>query len=398
MTAYPRIRNRGGTTSTDTLGTLFYNAVGGNSPITYGPYMPFQEATGDEIHTRYPKEGGPFQKREVSVTFSDGNGPSGYTYYNKYNGLTYNSYYTGSYRVASPMAFSFPGEQMETTLSYGPTAWDRYRPKLSTVGLGQFLVELREAPQLMFKKLRSFRAIGNNYLAVEFGWKPFLNDLRRWYTSIKNIDRQIATLRKKNGKWLKRGGTLVDNTDQSFTSLTGGSYVTPSNYLVNQKYHRTNTTSEKIWFEGSFRFYVPGLDNSEWGRLPALSYLWDVRPTPKLIYELVPYSWLVDWFSNLGSLVSNWSAINYDNLTAKYAYIMRTTTEEVSIDVSFQRKFSNTFPIAYKFYDGKASSNASRITKTRGAASPFGFGLSLPDLTAWQASILAALGLSRLRV
>jgi hypothetical protein len=377
---------------------LYYNAVGGNSPITYGPYLPFQEQTGDEIHTRYPKEGGPFQKREVSVTFSDGNGPSGYTYYNKYNKLTYNNYYDGSYRIASPMAFSFPAEQMETTLDYGPTAWDRYRPKLSTVGLGQFLAELRDAPQLMFKKLRSFRAIGNNYLAVEFGWKPFLNDLRRWYTSVKNIDRQIATLRNKNGKWLKRGGTLVDSTDQSFTSLAGGTYVSPSNFLVNQKYHRTNTTSEKIWFDGSFRFYVPGLDNPKWGRLPALSYLWDLRITPRLVYELVPYSWLVDWFSNLGSLVSNWSAINYDNLTAKYAYIMRTTTEEVSIRATYQRKYSTTFPISYSYYDGVASSNASRITKTRGAASPFGFNLSLPDLTAWQTSILAALGLSRLRV
>jgi hypothetical protein len=235
---------------------------------------------------------------------------------------------------------------------------------------------------------------------VEFGWKPFISDLRRLWSSIGKIDDQIAQLKRDNGRWIRRSGTYLE-TKEDVTSPITDSLITPLNAytaastLLTQKYKRVQS-SERVWFSGKFRYYIPGLDDPRWGKWTAIKHLWDLDIGPEQVYELIPFSWLVDWFSNLGSLISNLASITEDNLVAQYAYVMRSTMVTTTYTCTLRTSLFDRDQGKYLFKYYPLSASKVESTKDRCVASPFGFNIELPDFSTWQLSILAALGISRL--
>jgi hypothetical protein len=105
------------------------------------------------------------------------------------------------------------------------------------------------------------------------------------------------------------------------------------------------------------------------------------------VWELTPWSWLADWFTNVGDVVANMSTGYAENLAAQYAYVMGTTQISTCWDTSLNTKQG----VIHN------SSGYTETYKHRVGASPFGFGLTSNDFSARQWSILAALGLSRLK-
>jgi hypothetical protein len=153
---------------------------------------------------------------------------------------------------------------------------------------------------------------------------------------------------------------------------------------------------EKVWFVGRFRYFIPDIGTSQWSKR-ATRALFGVNPTPETLYNLLPWSWLFDWFGNIGDIMSNISSNAVDNLTADYAYIMRTVeTTKRYTSISYW----NTLGGEGQFYNIPGGSAVlvavdSTISKTRAAASPFGFGATFGGLSPYQMGIAAALGISR---
>lgn len=114
--------------------------------------------------------------------------------------------------------------------------------------------------------------------------------------------------------------------------------------------------------------------------------------TPSLGWDLLPWSWLVDWSVALGSGLTN--ATYYGSQPGQYnidyAYI--TTVSRLNTRVS------NIKPLApTKYYRTEMSGGtalASSIWKERQRASPYGLWVDLTGLSASQFAILVALGLA----
>lgn len=108
--------------------------------------------------------------------------------------------------------------------------------------------------------------------------------------------------------------------------------------------------------------------------------------SPSVVYELTPWSWLIDWFSNAGDCISNMT--DYNDLTAKYAYVMGSR--------------ESRFRIESEMYYHKTTLRDTFVhslsRKQRVEANPFGFGLTWDALSARQLSILGALGIGRLPI
>jgi hypothetical protein len=116
--------------------------------------------------------------------------------------------------------------------------------------------------------------------------------------------------------------------------------------------------------------------------------LYGLKPNPALIWELTPWSWLVDWCSNVGDIISSMDTGWAENLAAKYAFVMKSHTEMyVSSSTVHLRDgdISDAWTFPYEW-------------KSREGASPFGFGLTGLDFSDRQWSILSTLGISRLSV
>lgn len=446
MTSYPRTRTR-----QEQGVAIQYDRYDCNGSLTYplatSPTRTFaelDETCVDEIHTDYPKEGGPFCVRKITYApqrFSTGV-KAGYDYTRVSNGITtyYSQLQRGAFVQAPPAGAALPSQDSCEALAkaYGAEAWNRFSPKPYVKNLGQFFGELRESFAMLYgvrnlvnpfaikrwflgnnrvflrdfdrmeawpalwSTLRRFaRNSASGYLALEFGWKPFVQDVAKLIRSVSQYDARLEAVRKNQNQWVRHGGTLRDVTSSPVVSTNYSGYkhdcFAPSMW-VTPTYHYETTTSERVWFKGKFRYFVPGLeDQSFLGKADRLATLYGLKITPWLVWKLIPWTWLVDWFSNVDHILGNLSDMNSHHLVAKYAYLMRRTEVSRAMIYRVKTKFRGYYSPATYMTSGWIYSipTTNVITKTRVAASPFGFDLDWPDFDSWRLSILMALGISR---
>jgi hypothetical protein len=132
-------------------------------------------------------------------------------------------------------------------------------------------------------------------------------------------------------------------------------------------------------------------DKSLWSRIEGYEQLSNkllgTRVNPEVVWNLTPWSWVVDWFVDLGQIMSNASRLSEDGLVLRYGYLMSHTVDE-DLRTAVNARFSggDISPV---------TTIARRETKERVKATPFGFGLNTLDFTAKQWAILYALGLTK---
>jgi hypothetical protein len=305
------------------------------------------------------------------------------------------------------------------------------RPGNPVLSAGQFLAELRELPQIphfLRSGAKRFKDLGSEYLNVEFGWKPFVKDVVALFNGQQRIQAALKKLVKDNGLSVKRrskkefvldGPVVVceGSLSKPFAHLgdvsIGGNTELDGYYVggptgcadldlysftgqCDYKFQRTVTTMS--WQCGTFRYYVPDIGSDRWTERAKIA-LSGSNLTPSLLYEVVPWTWLIDWFANVGDIVSNLSSNAVDNETLTNAYSMESQETLFEVYVSTSWDELETFPFGSHFFvpSGSASPYYFRKEgyKARHQASPYGFGIPPESFTARQWAILAALGLTR---
>lgn len=316
-------------------------------------------------------------------------------------GRTWSGSFTDSY-FGHPAIPAVPVALTDNQMAaYGAIGWNRHKPGRPLVDVGQFIGELRQLPSLPLKigahlrtaltgksRSKDYMNLGSEYLNVEFGWKPFIKDVIDMLSFNSKIDARLAQLKRDNGKQVRRKGSVSGSESTSITQGTG--YLYPS--LTND-FHPTSLTgdmtvtttiSTKVSFAAGFRYWIPNIDSPAKQR-ELVRQMLGLRLTPGLLWELTPWSWLIDWFSSIGPVLDNMSGNAAENLAANYAYVMAHRINNVSVQES------NDFTVGTL----SVSSFYEREAKQRMAASPFGFGLTSTDISVKQKLILGALGISR---
>lgn len=291
--------------------------------------------------------------------------------------------------------------------SYGAEGWNRFAPGSPTASIGVSLGESRDLPRMLRQTAKTFldlwkghygrkstsRQLSGDWLNAQFGWLPFVSDVRKFYRTYKRLESKLEHIKRYNNVWRKVGGTVQSDlsTDMLAEYEYGIAYPTLSSGWWSTSYPNpcrssiARTTSDKVWFSARSRYYIPDIGTVKWRR-KAIAKLFGAYPTPEVLWELVPWSWLVDWFSNAGDVLANMSTGWAENLVMKNACIMRR--REISTDVytSCPTVRNGTIACAWRY---------SAESKHRAAASPFGFSLTPELFSARQWSILAALGITR---
>lgn len=376
------------------------------------------------------KSGGPFLLNRKFVEYKPGPLRTLRTFSNERSCVSIDPLMGTEVNVDAPTFMDMSIHQNDLA-SFGATGIARFRPGKPIAGAGQFLVELRDLPKIplnLKRRLQDFLAVpwhdlridirnlgkpggltkassgvSSEYLNLVFGWKPFIKDLQEMYNLQQKIDDAILKIRKQNGRWVKRGGTLLSEKNTAVLDPgTPGFHTTLTLDWFNDYFSSSGvrTTTEetlekRYWFSGEFRYWIPPetIHSDQWTK-KAKAQLFGLDPTPSLLYQVIPWSWLVDWFSNVGDVIDNLSNGYADNLAMRNTYVMGHTRRTVKRVTKY-----NQWGVKDGFYtDLGLSSTSSTLVeeiKERIPASPFGFGLQLGDLTPRQLSILAALGISR---
>lgn len=318
----------------------------------------------------------------------------------------------------------------DTLTGLGARAWNRMRPDQPNFDLATQLGELKDLPRTLKQAVNGVRELtqdaiarkfsnrasrrgrpsisktGEWHLAITFGWLPVLSSARDFIRAQREGQKALAKLLKNEEKWKRRSTKFPVRKDgETVTVVCSPLSTHQSPVFVTQCYANSggggltrtdNLTTVETWAKGDFKYFLPpGPRNVAWNR-KMLRRLMGSRITPNTFYQLMPWSWLADYFTDLGQFVQAISPGVADRLVARNCYLMETTTYKTEVSTSNVYFSNGLYSPNHKVVRAWCGFERLSTTKMRTEASPFGFGFSPNDLTATQVGILGALGFSKL--
>jgi hypothetical protein len=302
----------------------------------------------------------------------------------------------------------------------GSAAYMKMRPKLENMSLAVSLAELRELPRMLKTTAKGFmdlyhiaggrdgkrsmypKKVADQFLNQQFGWAPFISDIMKFYHIYRN---QLSLMNQKvdkNGKWYQKHRVLEasGSTQLLFRGYSPGleptlldlcRVVDLDGNFVRGSHDIHAHLEKKIWATGWFTYYRPEFDknlvgfDSNWNHVNRLLTIYGARVSPSMLYAITPWSWLVDWFTNLGDVIQRASDWALDAIVTKDFYLMYRQIKRIrGSHTLYMHSGDHTF-----YWDRVIE------TKQRQVADPYGFELSWDSLSTRQLAILAALGISR---
>jgi hypothetical protein len=297
--------------------------------------------------------------------------------------------------------------------SQGTLAISRTRPTNPAANLSTMLAEVmrdglpRLAGQTALASRGSMPAkAGSEYLNAEFGWKPLISDVQKLARAVADSEAILKQFERDSGRNVRRRLTLGDErtVTTSYDRLGAGLnwLACPPNLWTDwlkifqsrgtqRRLSITQELHETTWFSGCYTYHLShGSDlMSRMERYTQQArHLLGLELDPSTLWDLAPWSWLVDWFGDIGVSLDNSVALSQDGLVLRYGYIMRTSVLTTTATMS-----------GVRLVNGESLPPLSLVVrstrKTRKRATPYGFGLSLSSLTGRQWSILSALGMTK---
>lgn len=211
---------------------------------------------------------------------------------------------------------------------------------------------LRHLPSQVLRLLsRPLSELGNQWLAAVFGWLPFVSDIKTIVTRMRempeNLFRFYANANKRQTLHFKKGLSPYTFREESW--FTGEepfsmNVLDPSYHFldgvlseISGSTRYTRTVEVDYFATMEFEYRIPNLDAFTTHLCSALDY-WGVNFSPSDIWEVIPFSFVVDWVVDVGSWLEGFDTSNlnvqvviYDYCrTIKYDYVR--TDELASID------------------------------------------------------------------
>ncbi len=306
---------------------------------------------------------------------------------------------------------------------YGTIAFNKTYPTKSVAGMATFLGELKDGlPDMLGSNLYKLinknaffgknpasgvgKSLGSEYLNFQFGWVPFVADLKKMLYVVLNSYEIIKQYKRDSGRVVRRkyhfpdSSTTDSNNNRVTYAATGpldAEYFRRKGDGGSQDYYDSSSAGYTITrnfasysFSGAYSYYL-NMNDEFMGRMEKYSQLANkllgLRLTPDVVWALAPWSWLADWFSDIGISLENATALSNDGLVMRYGYLMRKSTN-ITLVHADKYQFNNA-----DFYNINTVRTTVRKERVK-APTPYGFGLQPSDLSDKQWSILAALGMT----
>lgn len=335
----------------------------------------------DELITsvghRYPyRDVGPFEARHTQLSGSIG------VYYNQGNST--------KAKFLEPFGPSSFGSsalgKASTNLPSAADIYARTNPSRASVLLPVFFKELREIPEmirfvgrvLLNPRKWGPSAPGRVHLAVQFGWLPLIRDL----VTIAGLQESVDKRRKEfdrlySGSGLKRRIGLGSGS-QSVSYSKFANFGSYRNFSVPVTEVRQYTAWAVVNWKPNNPSALPPSDAALMRRMTGLT----VQHITEAVWEALPWSWLIDWFTNIGAVIKagNRADARPSGGCVMVRYITRAT-----------------HPASTQFNDLLTAGTLTTRWNTRTALGASVLQAKLPILTASQVSILGALASARIK-
>jgi hypothetical protein len=155
-------------------------------------------------------------------------------------------------------------------------------------GIGDYLTTVKRRGRSIPKRKRT-TWVRKTWLEYAFGWRPLIADIDNAITAFYSSDLIRPTFEMVHGRGYDEKRTVTDLSD----SLDVG-----AGHIVS--WGKNEFESVSCHYYGIYQHSGNGVPNSHvYGFKPQ-----DFIPS---LWELIPYSFLVDYFTNIGDIISSWS-------------------------------------------------------------------------------------------
>jgi len=171
----------------------------------------------------------------------------------------------------------------------------------SKVNMLEFIADLKNPTELIpkLRKLRSFKGLASSYLGMQYGVLPFKDDLKNIYEA---LIRRVPRIDRYGLRNVYGGRTQMTTVDE----------IT---YTCQQSV-KLGVANE----DSRLLSLINGIES--WGFLPTFENVWD----------LVPLSFVIDWFVQVGDLLESVDArLRYERYDIKYATTSQKDTRRLTL-------------------------------------------------------------------
>lgn len=211
------------------------------------------------------------------------------------------------------------------------------------------------------------KSAGRNWLAAHLGWKPLLQDI---YGAIDEFNNHVYT-----GGVMKISASASEDLQASEFPISGRAVGMP-------QYPSSVNGRVGVRFACNFE---PGesFDIARWTSLNPLSIAW----------ELMPYSFVVDYFYDIGSMLRSveTACLNSTKLFSGYY----TSLFAGQFDDRLKGRYNVVSPVDYDYYDWTSSNKYVRFRRTPFNSAPLPRLPSFTVPTSWQKLVTMAALLSQ---
>lgn len=244
-------------------------------------------------------------------------------------------------------------------------------------------------------------AAASDYLAYIFGAAPNIQVMDELADQLTR-SRRIAEAVSRQGWRRMRRRRVIRSVSDTASITQHGSWLhraTGNSWMFTGPLTKTTTVSQDVWWSGSFR--MPTTDTDTWldqcsDFFERLDLIAGLGVDIKMAWDLIPFSFVVDWFSNTGSYIENREVIRDYNIVCEYGYVMcHTRTLHHGSFSGFVEKYPKNSTTRSFFGTSGASCSYTKLieTKQRAACSSYGFRTDFSALNPYQWSALTALGI-----
>lgn len=200
----------------------------------------------------------------------------------------------GTVKTALGVTTPYGGYLGANGQAYINSAWQKLQPDLTKLSIPNFVLELDDVQQLykLWKKNVSLvKNVAGLHLNYKFGWRPTIGDVTAMVEGLVSFRDAIKEFEKGLGKTIQSSSLELSSNP----TVTGN-----VEYPVGSNCHYRATLRRTVQ---AFVTYAPQplavvgeIDKVLRGLLDTLG----VELNPRIIWEAIPFSFVVDWFFGVG--------------------------------------------------------------------------------------------------
>lgn len=184
--------------------------------------------------------------------------------------------------------------------SYVNDAFNRAQPDLTTVSLPNFLLELGDIKSL-FELWKSNVSLAKNLagarLNYSFGWKPTIGDVAAMLDAVRSFKDKLQHFRESLNS--------ITNKDYLMSKVAANKTGSSYNSTTHGRTDWTGSLSGTVKVHLKFKYLeIPEMSNTELelrGLLDTLGF----ELNPRIIWDALPFTFVIDWFFGVGSWLQN---------------------------------------------------------------------------------------------